>query len=56
MDAASAQTTILELINNLPDGANPYEAIRTFLWEQLVPTISQSLPNQLYALSAALGV
>ncbi|ORY88105.1 hypothetical protein BCR35DRAFT_313102 [Leucosporidium creatinivorum] len=56
MDSASAQAAILNLINNLPDGSNPYEAIRTYLWQQLVPSISESLPNQLYALSGALGV
>jgi hypothetical protein len=56
MDSASAQAAILNLINDLPAGANPYEAIRSFLWQQLVPSITTSLPDQLYALSAALGV
>ncbi|GAA6020780.1 hypothetical protein JCM10207_001656 [Rhodosporidiobolus poonsookiae] len=47
---------LLSLLANLPEGANPYEAVRDVLWDAVVPEVPDSFKTQLILLIVVLAL
>lgn len=54
--ATQAQAQLLQLIETLPAGENPYVAISQAFKEELFPAVPRGALYQLYVLAAAFGM